>query len=70
MIRDINALQFSQFTIDWIGGFDDEFTIEGKDVEDGAIAYHVDTISEIMKFGKDRDFFKMLDAYCSFWMKK
>ena len=66
MFRGWDHIQLSQFTIDWIQEFEDEFA---PDVQDRAIAYTIDTIREVLQYGIDKDFFDMLATYCRLWIK-
>ena len=62
LIRPLNPLQFSQFTIDWI----EELEHEDR-FDDGALIYRIDTIVVIMKTCGDLRFFQMLQWYAEFY---
>jgi hypothetical protein len=58
MIRVFNwPACFAQFTLDWV---QDE--LPDSDV-DGALAYRIETIREVLKPGPDHDFFLMLEMF-------
>jgi len=63
MVRSIDILQYSQFTIDWV-----QENLECKDidnpidVDNGALAYNIDTLLEVLKEGNDKDLFKKMYA--------
>ena len=70
LIRPLDTLQFSQFTIDWIEELDHALTSEQESQavrHDGALTYRIDTIVEIMKTCGDLRFFQMLQWYAEFY---
>ena len=67
MLRGWDHLQLSQFSIDWIQGFDDEFQ---PGVDDHAIRYDLDAICEVLRDGVDKDFFTMLLTFSRLFIKK
>jgi hypothetical protein len=70
MMSPVNILQFSQFTIDWFDELDDADshgdTIVDEQTDNHALAYEIDTIREVLRYGQDKALFDMLASYVRF----
>ena len=70
MMNGIDVLQFSQFTIDWVQELDDSDahgdTTGDEETDNLAMAYTIDTIRDVLRYGSDKALFDMLAAYARF----
>jgi len=68
----VDSLKFSQFTIDWLQELDDVDvngdTTGDEQTDNLALAYEIDTIREVLRYGSDKALFDMLAAYARFCM--
>jgi len=68
----VDILKFSQFTIDWLQELDDVDvngdTTGDEQTDNLALAYEIDTIREVLRYGSDKALFDMLAAYARFCM--
>ena len=67
MTRQLDSVKFSQFTIDWIEELHEEESGARPDTENHALAYNIDILVDVLRYGKDRDFFMMLQSYVRFF---
>jgi len=72
MISEIDILQFSQFTIDWLQELElDDADSHGDTTGDEqtdnlALCYDLDTIREVLRYGRDKELFDMMATYARF----
>ena len=72
MMSPVDILKFSQFTIDWLQELD-EADAHGdahgdEQTDNHALAYEIDTIREVLRYGQDKALFDMLAAYARLCM--
>lgn len=69
MLRGIELLQFSQFTIDWVEDLELEEANDDMDVpievQNHALKYHIEITGEVLREGKDKQLFRMLSLYAN-----
>jgi len=69
MMSPVDILQFSQFTIDWLQDLDDADahgdTTGDEQTDNLALAYEIDTIREVLRYGQDKALFDMLASYAA-----
>ena len=73
MMSPVDILKFSQFTIDWLQELDETDPHHGvttidEQIDNHALAYEIDTIREVLRYGSDKALFDMLAAYARFCM--